>query len=77
MNSPRVDLKTYEVGGGCTRCPLPKLMLNSRAQRLVLAAVCHANQPTKRTKCFERKKALNRNVAKRPPHTLLGLLMNK
>jgi hypothetical protein len=36
MSSPRVDLKTYEVGGGCTRCPLPKLMLNSRAQRLAL-----------------------------------------
>ena len=33
MNSPRVDLKIYEVGGGCTRCPLPKLMLNLRAQR--------------------------------------------
>ena len=36
-------------------------------QRLVLAAGCHENQPTKRINVFERMKPLKRNVANRPP----------
>ena len=42
------------------------------AQRLVLAAGCHENQPTKRNHVFERKKALKRCVANRPLQTMLG-----
>jgi len=42
------------------------------AKRLVLAAGCHENQPTKRNHVFERKKALKRCVANRPLQTMLG-----
>lgn len=40
--------------------------------RVALLADCHANQPTKRNQIFERIKALERNVAKRPVHVILG-----
>jgi hypothetical protein len=45
-----------------------------KAQRLALAACCHANQLTKRTMFFERKNALKRNVATRQLQAVLGSL---
>jgi hypothetical protein len=49
-----------------------KCSIESAAERLVLAAGCHENQPTKRNHVFERKKALKQCVANRPLQTMLG-----
>ena len=65
----RAEMAESQLAKNPKQKPKPK----GKAQRLVLAALCHENQPTKRNQTFERKTPSKRNVAKRPLHTVLGL----
>ena len=50
-------------------------MLPSQRRTAALAACCHADRLTKRNNVFERKNALKRNVATRPPARFVGKLL--